>query len=78
LDEGRIPTKRVKPVRKKIVIVAGLLTLIVCTIIVSISEYFQRIKATEQSTYQSLNGMITQVKNDIPFMKKSQKNPDST
>jgi len=70
LDKGRVPTKRIKPKRKIMVITTLFLSFIVCTAIVFTSEYFRRIKGTDHPTYRGLIDMAENLKKTIPFSKR--------
>jgi tyrosine-protein kinase Etk/Wzc len=71
LDQGRVPTKRIKPQRKIIVIISMILAFIISTAFVFSSEFLFRIKKDQPETYQSLIQMRNQLKNMIPFIKKT-------
>jgi tyrosine-protein kinase Etk/Wzc len=70
LDRGRVPTKRIKPQRKKLVLITAFLAFIVLTVFVFIVEYFWNIRKTDESTYKSLEEMTKQIRREIPLLKK--------
>jgi tyrosine-protein kinase Etk/Wzc len=74
LDEGRVPTKRIKPKRKKLVLVTALLTFLVCSIIVFSFEYYSRIKDADPATYRGLSDMRKKLRQDFwPIKSKGDK-----
>jgi uncharacterized protein involved in exopolysaccharide biosynthesis len=70
LDKGRVPTKRIKPQRKILVIIAVFLSFIVCTFFVFIAEFFLNVKNTDYKTYSGLEEILSQIKQEIPFIRK--------
>lgn len=70
LDKGRVPTRRIKPKRKIMVLITVFLSFIVCTAIVFTSEYFRRIRTSDQATFQELRQMTSQLRNAITFKKR--------
>jgi capsule polysaccharide export protein KpsE/RkpR len=71
LDQGRTPTKRIKPQRKILVLISMILGFIVSTAIVFSSEFFMRIKKEQPGTYQSLIQMGKQLKSNMRFIRKT-------
>ena len=71
LDQGRIPTKRIKPQRKILVLISIILAFIICTAFVFICEFLLRIRRDQPETYQGLAQMAKQLRNMIPFIRKT-------
>ncbi len=69
LDHGRVPTKRIKPKRKILVLITIFLAFIVCTAFIFVVEFFHRIRRTDQSTYRGLEDMAKTIRKEIPFIK---------
>jgi uncharacterized protein involved in exopolysaccharide biosynthesis len=70
LDKGRVPTKRIKPQRKILVIISVFLSFFICTIFVFITEFILKVKSTDHQTYLGLKEMVSQIRQEIPFIRK--------
>ena len=65
LDAPSIPERKSKPRRALIVITAAFLSLIVSLVVISVSEYVDRLRVTSADSYQRLQWAIEQLKADL-------------